>query len=212
MNWHVETALVLAPHTDDGELGCGGAIARLVEAGAAVHYVAFSICEESVPPGFPADVLATEARRATAVLGIAPERLTIHRFPVRHFSSHRQEFLDVMVGLQQKLLPDLVLLPAAEDVHQDHQVIHREGLRAFKHTTLLGYELPWNNLAFGATALLSLEEQHLDLKIAAIQEYQSQLHRDYASADLIRSLALVRGRQARSAYAEAFQVIRWTIR
>src|SRR5581483_8652265 len=33
--------LVLAPHTDDGEFGCGGTMARLVEAGAEVRYVAF---------------------------------------------------------------------------------------------------------------------------------------------------------------------------
>src|SRR5207244_7059171 len=35
--------LVLAPHTDDGEFGCGGTMARLVEGGADVRYVAFSI-------------------------------------------------------------------------------------------------------------------------------------------------------------------------
>ena len=34
--------LVLAPHTDDGEFGCGGTMARLVEGGAEVRYVAFS--------------------------------------------------------------------------------------------------------------------------------------------------------------------------
>ena len=39
----VERALVLAPHTDDGEFGCGGTMARLVEAGTDVRYVAFSI-------------------------------------------------------------------------------------------------------------------------------------------------------------------------
>ncbi len=41
--------LVLAPHTDDGELGCGGTIVRLIDEGQDVYYVAFSICEESVP-------------------------------------------------------------------------------------------------------------------------------------------------------------------
>ena len=50
-------ALVLAPHTDDGEFGCGGTIARLVEAGAEVHYHAFSSASRSLPEGFPADIL-----------------------------------------------------------------------------------------------------------------------------------------------------------
>ena len=45
--------LVLAPHTDDGEFGCGGTMARLVDAGIEVHYVAFSIATRSLPEGFP---------------------------------------------------------------------------------------------------------------------------------------------------------------
>ena len=52
----LERALVLAPHTDDGEFGFGGTMARLVEAGCEVRYVAFSIATRSLPPGFePAD-------------------------------------------------------------------------------------------------------------------------------------------------------------
>ncbi|MGL4335869.1 MAG: PIG-L deacetylase family protein, partial [Turicibacter sp.] len=43
--------LVLAPHTDDGELGAGGFIAKLIDAGSEVTYVAFSIAEDSVPAG-----------------------------------------------------------------------------------------------------------------------------------------------------------------
>ena len=37
-----DNVLVLAPHTDDGELGAGGFIAKLIEKGAKVTYVAFS--------------------------------------------------------------------------------------------------------------------------------------------------------------------------
>ena len=32
-----ERILVLSPHTDDGELGCGGSIARFVEAVSYTH-------------------------------------------------------------------------------------------------------------------------------------------------------------------------------
>ena len=66
--------LVLAPHTDDGEFGCGGTIARLVEAGVEVRYVAFSIATKSLPEGFPPDTLASEVREATAELGIPESR------------------------------------------------------------------------------------------------------------------------------------------
>ena len=60
-----KTAVVLAPHTDDGELGCGGTMARLVESGCEVRYVAFSIATRSLPPGFEPDTLAREVREAT---------------------------------------------------------------------------------------------------------------------------------------------------
>ena len=43
--------LVLAPHTDDAELGCGGTIARLLRDGVDVFVAAFSTAEESLPPG-----------------------------------------------------------------------------------------------------------------------------------------------------------------
>src|SRR6187397_63532 len=91
--------LVLAPHTDDGEFGCGGTMARLVEEGAEIRYVAFSIATRSLPEGFAPDTLAREVREATAELGIAPENLTVHDFDVRTFPSRRQELLELLVAL-----------------------------------------------------------------------------------------------------------------
>ena len=55
--------LVLAPHTDDGELGLGGTISRLIEKGKKVTYVAFSTAQQSVPKGFPKDILKTEVKQ-----------------------------------------------------------------------------------------------------------------------------------------------------
>jgi len=207
-----KNVLVLAAHVDDGELGCGGAIARLTEAGATVHYAAFSICEESVPPGFERDVLAGELRLAVTELGILPENLIVKRYSVRHLPQHRQAILEEMVDLQRTLSPDVVFLPCSDDVHQDHQVVNQEGTRAFKRTTVLGYELPWNNLQFRADALVVLQERHLAQKLASIRQYRSQGHRRYMSDDLMMSLARIRGEQAGTEFAEAFQVIRWLTR
>lgn len=44
--------LALNPHPDDGELGAGGTIAKFVEEGKDVYYIAFSTCEISIPNGF----------------------------------------------------------------------------------------------------------------------------------------------------------------
>ena len=72
--------LILAPHTDDGELGCGGTISRLLEEGNEVFYLAFSICEESVPEGFPKNALETEVKKATAHLGIPSKNLILKNY------------------------------------------------------------------------------------------------------------------------------------
>ncbi|HIE01902.1 MAG TPA: PIG-L family deacetylase, partial [Thiotrichaceae bacterium] len=41
--------VVFAPHTDDGEIGCGGFIAAAIEKGLEVYYVAFSSAQISLP-------------------------------------------------------------------------------------------------------------------------------------------------------------------
>lgn len=119
----MKTILVLVPHTDDGELGCGGTISKLIERGDNVFYAAFSVCEASVPAGMPKDILETEMKRATATLGIKEKNLIIFRYQVRHFDDRRQEILEDMVRLNNKIHPNIVFLPGANDIHQDHQVI-----------------------------------------------------------------------------------------
>jgi N-acetylglucosamine malate deacetylase 1 len=200
--------LVLAPHTDDGEFGCGGTMARLVEAGAEVRYVAFSIATKSLPPGFPPDTLAREVREATTELGIPPEGLTVHDFEVRTFPERRQEILELLIALWEEWEPDAVFQPSHHDVHQDHQVIAAEGLRAFKRTTILGYEIPWNNYDFSYQAYVSLERRHLERKIAALSKYASQQHRRYADPEYMWNIARTHGANVNRGFAEVFQVYR----
>src|SRR3954465_13939613 len=166
-------ALVLAPHTDDGEFGCGGTMARLVEAGCDVRYVAFSIATRSLPPGFPPDTLAPEGAEGTAELGIPAESLTVHDFDVRTFPEHRQDILELLVGLWEEWRPDAVFQTSLHDLHQDPQVVAAESMRAFKRTTILGYEIPWNNFDFAYQAYVSLQAAHVDKKVAALKKYES---------------------------------------
>lgn len=200
-------ALVLGAHTDD-EFGCAGTIARMVEAGAEVHYACFSACEESVPEGWDRDVLKREVRDAIAVLGIPEERFTLFDFRVRHFPAHRQEILEELVKLRRSIEPQIVFLPAMSDMHQDHEVIAREGLRAFKHSTILGYELPMNTISFQHACFIRLEEHQLEVKARHAAAYRSQAFRSYLQPEFIASLARVRGLQIDQPAAEAFEVIR----
>jgi len=200
--------LVLAPHTDDGEFGCGATLARLVEGGTDVRYVAFSIATRSLPEGFPPDTLAREVREATAELGISEERLDVHDFEVRTFADHRQQILEVLIGLWAEWKPDAVLQPSLRDIHQDHQVIAAEGLRAFKRTTILGYEIPWNNFNFDYQAYFALEKEHVERKVRALAKYESQQHRRYSDPEYIWNVARTHGINVNREYAEVFEVYR----
>ena len=203
--------LVLAPHTDDGELGCGGSISKFIDEGKEVYYVAFSIATRSLPAHLPPDTLAKEVREATKILGIPSGNLFLFDFDVRRFKEFRQDILEELVKIKSKINPDLVFVPTLNDIHQDHQVIAEEGVRAFKHTSILGYELPWNNLSINTQCFIKLNEANVERKIQALNAYDSQKHRSYLNANFIKSLATVRGVQINATYAEVFEAIRWVI-
>lgn len=207
----MKTILILAPHTDDGEFGCGATIAKFSSQGDRVVYVAFSAAEQSVLPHLPRDILRKEVLLATSFLGIINEHCLVYEFEVRRFSESRQEILDLMIKLNQQYMPDMVFLPSINDTHQDHHVIATEGFRAFKRTTMLGYEVPWNNLNFKTSCFIEISEENLKKKIEALAFYESQKHRSYATSKFIESLAITRGVQIGKKYAESFEVVRWLI-
>ena len=161
----IKTALLLAPHPDDWEFGCGATLRRLSDSGVKVCYAAFSPCIESLPAGSSPDRLWGELHKAVRHLGIQQDGVFTYDFAVRYFPRDRQAILEALVQLKKKVQPDLVLMPNSLDLHQDHQVIYAEGLRAFKHTRMLGYELPWNNLNFRSDFHMRVQEQHLDAKV-----------------------------------------------
>jgi LmbE family N-acetylglucosaminyl deacetylase len=206
-----ERVLVLAPHTDDGEFGCGGTMARLRERGVDVRQIAFSTASRSLPPGFAADTLAGEVRAAAREIGLAEGALTVHDYEVRTFPAVRQEILEGLIDVARDLRPDVVLMPSLGDIHQDHHTLAAEGLRAFKRTTILGYEIPWNTFRFAKQAYVVLDQRHLDAKVRALGCYRSQQHRNYANEEYIRNLARTHGIEIGQAYAECFEVVRWVV-
>lgn len=209
----VKRILVLAPHTDDAELGCGGTLARSIEQGTELFVAVFSIASESLPPTLPPDTLKHEFLCAMQVLGIPADHCFVSEYPVRKLAEHRQSILEELVKMRKQVNPDVVFVPCAQDIHQDHEVIHNEGVRAFKNASVLGYQLPWNTFDFPTQLLVGLNEKHMETKWQMLQAYKSQLSlgRRYFSQDLMYSLARVRGAQAGKEYAEGFQVIRLNI-
>ena len=198
--------LALSPHTDDAEFGCGGTLARYAEAKAQVYVASFSAADDTKE-----DIIWAEALKSSLILGVRSVRPR-GEYKRRELPLHRQEILEDMLTLKRQIRPQMIFLPSPNDTHQDHQTIAQEGFRAFKDCTILGYELPWNNLTFRTNAFVYLKKRHTEKKIGAVQCYKSQLDRIYANGDFITSLAKTRGVQIGTRYAESFEVIRWTIK
>ncbi|MCK4387918.1 MAG: PIG-L family deacetylase [Dehalococcoidia bacterium] len=191
-------AIVLSPHTDDGELGCGGTIARLVSQGAELTYLAFSAGKR--------EVLRDETARALTVLGVSSYQIL--DFEIRKFLHYRQEILQILYDYNKSNRVDLVLTPSRIDLHQDHQVVTQEVMRAFKTCTILGYELPWNNIAFTTNYFVRLEKEDVEKKIKSLKCYDTQKDKYYFNEDFLRGLLKVRGTQIQTDCAEAFEAIR----
>lgn len=160
--------------------------------------------------GEPVTQLQDEFIRSMKSLGVRGDRLIVEGYPVRRLHSYRQEVLDKLIELERAIEPKLILAPASSDVHQDHQVVHAECLRAFKGLTLLGYEAAWNQVTFTTNVFVTLEKRHIEAKWRALQEYHSQfeLGRPYFTREFIFGLATVRGVQVKAPFAEAFEAVR----
>ncbi len=206
--------LFLSPHTDDVELGAGGTLIKLLEEGHEILWVVFSTAEESLPDNLPKDTLKREFELVAKSLGLTRDQYVVRNFRVRRLHEHRQEVLEELVRIRKDFMPDLVVGPSLNDFHQDHQVVAREMVRAFKtRSSIIAYELPWNHLSFNTQLFVKLERRHVEGKMQLLEHYKSQLllRRPYFSRDFILGWASMRGIQVNSEFAEAFEVIRWIV-
>ncbi|MEC8217521.1 MAG: PIG-L family deacetylase [Candidatus Thermoplasmatota archaeon] len=192
-------ALVLSPHTDDAELGCGGTIAKLIEEGWAVHVIYFSAVRTRFPQ------LVNEAENSARILGMSYEILD---FNTRYFPRDRQDILQILHDHSRKENYNLVFTPTTTDIHQDHGVVTTEAKRIFRKCTLLGYELPWNNLDVSLNCFIPLEKRHIKKKIRALECYNTQKKHPYFDKKFLESVVKMRGVQLSTPFAEGFETIK----
>lgn len=198
--------LALSPHCDDIELACGGSVAKWKEQGHDITVIAYSYSDDSLPEHLKGAMLY-EWKNAMTFLGIDHKH---YNYNVRTFSDHRIEILQSMVDDRKKYRPDLVLIPPSLDIHQDHVIIHEEGVRAFSRIcNVLAYDTPWSCRGFVPDHFEILREKHLEKKINACNFYKSQveLHRAYFNEELIRGHVRMTGLQVKNIFAEGFQTI-----
>lgn len=210
----IKRILLLSPHTDDAEIGAGGSIIKFIEEGKQIFWVVFSTAEESLPKELPQDALKEEFLNVVKSLDLEKSDYEINHFKVRHLHESRQEILEKMIKIRDQFQPNLVIGPSINDVHQDHQIVAYEMIRAFKmDSSIISYELPWNHLTFNTQLFIKLQNHQIKRKVEMLKFYESQLlkKKRYFSEKYISGLARVRGVQINADFAEAFEVIKWII-
>ena len=206
MNIHDKNILFLSPHTDDVELQCGGLLTELVKTNQ-VYVLAFSNCLESVPHGLPLDTLEKEFY--AAMRSIPPVLYELENYPVRNFIDYRQDILEKMRLIKTEFNPNIVFIPCGADIHQDHQVIHNEALRAFRDCCIVEYITPKNCYSFQGNWFHELTQESVDAKVRLISHYESQQFRTYFKTDHILNQLRYNGGLVNKTYCEHLNIIRW---
>lgn len=210
------TVLVLDPHSDDW-VNCCGTIQGHIRRGDEILMLALSGCSVSLTDGYTLVDYHKEWKESLRVIGIEPDDTPMGKhwfadsFPVRRFSEHRQSLLDLLIMYRSKYEPDIIYCPSLYDLHQDHNVVALEAVRAFwKSASVYGYDAPWNRLECHTNHFVSLSERDVDIKVDVASVFKSQTCKQNTalSEKFIRSLAVVNGNRIRVNYAEGFQLIR----
>jgi len=209
-----EKILILSAHTDDMEVSCAGTVSRIMRdtnRECKMFSVAFSPALESLPKGFSQDSTNIEFKESMLFQGITNSLL--YKYEVRKFPSFRQEILENIVEIRKQFLPTIIFTHSRFDIHQDHQTIYEETVRAFKgrDVTILGYELLENCLSFNSNFFIEIEKEDLEKKINSFKIYKSQIVKGKNLNSVVESLAVVRGSQIRKEYAECFDCIKMKI-
>ncbi|MDP6798539.1 MAG: PIG-L deacetylase family protein [SAR202 cluster bacterium] len=226
-----ERAMVVTPHPDDAEIGCGGTIGAWIKAGTEVVYVLCTNGDKgSGDLGMTSDRLAEirerEQAEAADILGV--KEVIYLRYPDGMLED-TSEFRGQLVHAIRKHQPEVVMTPdpfrRGFYLHRDHRVcgqvtidavfpfardhlhypehIEEEGLETYKVADIL----LWGTEE--ADTYLDITDT-IEAKIESLRKHASQVSSDGSSGDVgdfIKANAKRMGEKADLIYAEAFRRI-----
>jgi len=196
------TVLCLGSHSDDIEIGCGGAVLRLIEdhPECDFHWVVFSA----------EGVRKDEAQKAAELFtgGSRLKKLLLKPFPDGFMPFVGADVKAVFESLKLEVSPDLIFTHNRKDAHQDHRLISELTWNTFRDHLILEYEIPKYDGDMGRPNLfVPLTSAICETKVRYIMEaFQSQQAKRWFEKDTFYSLMRLRGMEcnAPSGHAEAF--------
>lgn len=196
------SVLCLGAHSDDIEIGCGGALLRLTAAyrQVTVHWVVFATDAAR----------AAETKRSARLFlrQAAASQVMVKTFRDGYFPYEGAAIKNDFEELKGMLEPDIIFTHYGADAHQDHRVISELTWNTWRNHTIFEYEIPKYDGDLGRPNLfMALDTQVAERKIDYLMDvFATQRGRDWFRRDTFWSLMRLRGMEARSpsGLAEAF--------
>jgi len=193
----------LGAHPDDIELGCGALIAHITPM---TEVICVTLSDNQKNPDLKNVV--EEHYRSMSVLGVPEKNVVVGAFETRRFPHARQEILEYLIELNRSHHPDIVFAHTRADIHQDHATVTEEALRAFRGTTVLGFDVLRSTYGFFPSFLVEVSAQDAAKKIEALAAYTTYADKYYFNPEITRATLIRHGALAERPYAEGFDILR----
>jgi N-acetylglucosamine malate deacetylase 1 len=203
MNFYGKRVLFLGAHPDDIELGCGALVHQIAPQ---TEVLCVTLSDNQKNPDLKK--VKNEHFESMKVLGVPEEKIMLGPFSTRVFPNSRQDILEYFLKLRKDFKPDLIFTHSKQDVHQDHNTMTDEALRAFRGITVLGFDVVRSSYGFFPSFLVEVTEEDVNKKIEALSEYETYKDRYYFNSELTRSIMVRHGALAERSYAEGFDILR----
>lgn len=191
--------LCLGAHSDDLEIGCGGALLRLMgEQEVSVRWAVLGCSEPR----------AKEAQQsAESLLGPAKEKhIQTFNFRDGFFPYDGGNIKKAFEEMKAHPAPDLIFTHTRHDMHQDHRVVNELTWNTFRNHLILEYEIPKYDGDLGSpNFFVHLDEGLVDRKIQHLMKFfATQRGKHWYDEETFRGLLRLRGVESGVLYAEAF--------
>lgn len=203
MLFHGKKVCFIGAHPDDIELGCGAFISNIH---GKTDILCVTLSDNQKNPALTH--LVEEHYRSLEILGVGRSQVRLESFVTRRFPELRQEILEYLYQLNHDYMPDIVITHTRSDIHQDHQQTTEEVLRAFRGTTVLGYDALRSSYGFFPHFLVEVTEQDVENKIRSLAEYSTYNDKYYFDASVLRATLIRHGALAERPFAEGFDILR----
>lgn len=203
MNFSGKRVLFLGAHPDDIEIGCGALIHHIAQK---TEVLCVTLSDNQKNPDL--QNVKNEHVKSMKVLGVSEEKVVFGKFTTRVFQQSRQDILEYFLKLRKDFKPDLIFTHSKQDVHQDHNTMTDEALRAFRGITVLGFDVVRSSYGFFPHFLVEVTEENVNKKIEALSQYETYKDRYYFNSELTRSIMVRHGALAEVPFAEGFDILR----